>query len=101
MTTEHWTTQNKGTLGTRSARHEVVEGVNCDGSKNLPTVVRMPDLSPQSYERALLIASAPKLLEALENWFVCADEHDTPCRCGRDKACAAIAQATGKDPITP
>jgi len=35
-----------------------------------------------------------ELLEALQNWFECADEHDIPCRCGRDRARAAIAKAT-------
>lgn len=62
-----WDVQNKGTLGTRSARHEVVEGTNVDGSVNLPTVVKMPNLSQKSYDRATLIAAAPDLLKALKN----------------------------------
>ncbi len=37
------------------------------------------------------------MLEALKNWFECADEHDIPCRCGRDKALAAIAKAEGRN----
>lgn len=58
-----WGVQNKGTLGKRSARHEVVQGVNYDGTKNLPTIVKMPDLSEKSYANARLIAAAPHLLE--------------------------------------
>ena len=34
-----------------------------------------------------------ELLDALENWFDCADNHDIPCTCGRDGANAAIAKA--------
>ena len=59
-----WDVQNKGTLGMRSARHEVVAGINVDGSKNLPTIVKMPDLSDLSYANAALIAAAPALLKA-------------------------------------
>ena len=61
-----WDVQNKGTLGTPSARVEVVEGVFQGDEDDLPTVVIMPDLSEQSYARARLIAAAPDLLEACE-----------------------------------
>jgi len=61
-----WDVQNKGRLGTSSARHEVVQGVNVDGSVNLKKIVKMPDLSEQSYANARLIAAAPELLEACE-----------------------------------
>ena len=37
--------------------------------------------------------AAPDLLEAMKNWFECADEHDASCLCGRDGAKAAIAKA--------
>lgn len=60
-----WDVQNKGTLG-RSARVEVVRGVNVDGSKNLPTVLKMPDLSERSYALAHGIAALPDLLEVVQ-----------------------------------
>lgn len=63
-TPEPWDVQNKGHLYGPSARHEVVNGINIDGSKNLPTICRMPDLSEQSYANARLIAAAPDLLAA-------------------------------------
>jgi len=67
MTEKHtpgpWDVQNKGVLGKRSARHEVVQGINVNGKKNLPTIVKMPDLSDRSYANARLIAAAPGLLE--------------------------------------
>ena len=51
-------------------------------------------------DNAQLIAAAPEtkqqrddLLAALKNWFVCADEHDILCRCGRDGALQVIAKA--------
>jgi hypothetical protein len=71
MTTKHtpgkWDVQNKGTLGTRSARHEVVAGTNVDGSKNLPTICRMPDLSARSYANARLIAACPTMYEFIRS----------------------------------
>jgi len=42
-----------------------------------------------------LLKQRDDLLEALKNWFVCADEHETTCMCGREKAKAAIAKAEG------
>ena len=36
------------------------------------------------------------VVEALENWFECSDNHDTMCTCGRDKAKAAITKAKGE-----
>jgi len=56
-TSEPWDVQNKGILGTGSARHEVVQGVNRDGSKNLPRITRMPDLSYSSYANAKRIVA--------------------------------------------
>ena len=61
-----WDVQNKGKLGKRSARHEVIEGINHDGKVNLPTIAIMPDLSDRSYANAALIAAVPELIEALE-----------------------------------
>ena len=65
-----WDVQNKGVLGERSARHEIVQGINPDGSKNLPTIVRMPNLSDRSYANARFIVQAcnahDDLLAALE-----------------------------------
>lgn len=55
-----WDVVNKGVLGERSARHEVIDA---DGKP----VVRMPDLSNQSYANARLIARAPELMETLES----------------------------------
>ena len=74
MTQQHtpvpWDVQNKGVLTKRSARHEIVQGINPDGSKNLPTIVRMPDLSHRSYANARFIVQAcnahDDLLAALE-----------------------------------
>ena len=77
-----WDVQNKGVLGTRSARHEVVQGINVSGEKNLPTIVRMPDLSYRSYANARLIAAAPDLLVAVE---VAITATICPC-CGRDNS---------------
>jgi hypothetical protein len=45
---------------------------------------------------ANLIAAAPELLEALENWFEYADDHPVTCSCGRDKAKAAISKTKGE-----
>jgi len=45
---------------------------------------------------AQLIATAPKLLLALENWFTCNEDHPMLCRCGRDGAREAINQARGE-----
>lgn len=75
-----WDVQNKGTLGTRSARHEVVAGINKDGRKNLPKIVKMPDLTARSYANARLISAAPELLEACKLVYrnlkpIYSDEH--------------------------
>jgi len=61
-----WDVQNKGTLGGRSARHEVVAGTfgGYGDGRNLPTIAKMPDLSEQSYANARLLAAAPELLQA-------------------------------------
>jgi len=59
-----WDRQNKGNVIGPSARHEVVAGINKDGSKYLPTICRMPGLSDEDYANACLIAAAPDLLEA-------------------------------------
>lgn len=57
-TPEPWDIQNKGNLHGPSARVEVVEGINRDGSVNLRCVVKMPDLSDRSYANAELIVAA-------------------------------------------
>lgn len=44
-----------------------------------------------------LEATNKKLLEALKNWFDCADDHEHSCRCGREKAKQAISSAEGKE----
>ena len=65
-----WDRQNKGNVIGPSARHEVVAGINKDGSKYLPTICRMPGLSDEDYANACLIAAAPDLLKACrELWF--------------------------------
>ena len=61
-----WDRQNKGNVTSPSARHEVVAGINKDGSKCLPTICRMPGLSDEDYANARLIAAAPDLLDALK-----------------------------------
>ncbi len=106
-----WDVQNKGVLGSRSARHEVVAGVNVDGSKNLPTIVKMPDLSSRSYANAALIAAVPDLLKALKdaaNEMSCAitglsvdpaayaDAIKQRLEFGEENARAAIAKAEPK-----
>jgi len=35
------------------------------------------------------------LVDGLQNWFECADEHDVMCMCGRDGARAALKLAEG------
>jgi len=55
-TKEPWDAQNKGVLGERTARHEIVQGCNLD-SNNLPKIVRMPDLSDRSYANAARIVA--------------------------------------------
>ena len=60
-----WDVQNKGHLGQRGARHEVVAGINRDGGKILPTIVRMPDLSSQSYANAEFIVRAVNCYDTL------------------------------------
>ena len=60
-----WDVQNKGVLGERSARHEIVAGVNRDGSRNLPTICKMPDLSERSYANAAFIVKAVNCHDAL------------------------------------
>ena len=53
-----WDIQNKGHVYDRSGRVEVVKGINPDGSKLLPRIVRMPDLSNESYANARFIVQA-------------------------------------------
>lgn len=52
-----WDRLNKGLLGERSARHEIVDATG-------RTVVRMPNLTLKCYANAALIAAAPGLLQA-------------------------------------
>lgn len=61
-----WDIQNKGDLHGRSARVEVVKGTNEDGQTLLPTIATLPDLTPENYANARLMAAAPDLLLALE-----------------------------------
>ncbi len=115
-----WDVQNKGTLGCRSARHEVVAGINRDGSKNLPTIVRMPDLSEASYANAAFIVRAcnahDDLLAACKSLFSdvlavveALSEIDGPCcefptsntRIVLAQTWEAIAKAEGKTPQAP
>lgn len=74
--------QNKGTLGCRSARHEIVAGVNVDGSKNLPCIAKMPGLSEESYANAAHIVkcwnSHDALLAALKNCLAVMEEMGPP-----------------------
>jgi hypothetical protein len=90
-----WDVQNKGNLYGRNARHEVVEGINKDGSKNLPTICKMPDLSERSYANARLIASAPELLGALEAMLQ-AWRHEPGDKRSIEKAKQAIEKAKGE-----
>jgi hypothetical protein len=57
-----WDVQNKGELGKRSARHEIVEGKVDDRNINhipyQPTICKMPDLSERSYANARFIVRA-------------------------------------------
>lgn len=46
----------------------------------------------QKIEYCDLHGAATDMVAALKNWFVCADEHDVLCRCGRDRATAAITK---------
>lgn len=61
-----WDIQNKGNPHGRSARLEVVKGANEDGRKLLPTIATLPDLTPEDYANARLMAASPDLLLALE-----------------------------------
>jgi hypothetical protein len=53
-----WDVQNKGILGSRSARHEVVAGKVDISIPNQPTICKMPDLSGRSYANARFIVQA-------------------------------------------
>ena len=74
-----WDVQNKGVLGERSARHEIVQGINRDGSVNLPKIVKMPDLSDRSYANARFIVDAVNahddLLAALHLYLRLDNDH--------------------------
>ena len=71
--------------------------------KRISTRIRCKDIVIDvcSFEKDLeeaksitkLILATPDMLEALKNWFECADEHDLNCRCGRNKAKFAIQKA--------
>ena len=61
-----WDIQNKGDLYGKSGRVEVVAGRNLENEKNLPKIVRMPDLSERSYANARLIAAAPDFRDELQ-----------------------------------
>ena len=96
-----WDVQNKGNLGCRSARYEIVAGINVNGEKNLPTICKMPDLSERSYANAAFIVracNAPEhLLRACRELFALAvksDEFTEPERQQLlDRARAARAKA--------
>ena len=60
-----WDIQNKLDLDGSNARLEVVKGINKDGSKDLPTIVRMLNLSEQSYTNARFIVQACNAHEEL------------------------------------
>ena len=97
-----WDVQNKGNYDGPSARHEVVVGINLDGSKNLPTVCKMPDLSDKSYGNAALIVTAvnvhDELLAACEMAAEFYHEATDDEVCTEENLCfycAAIAKAKG------
>ena len=119
MTQKHtptpWDIQNKG-LGVSvnnrsSARVEVVQGINLDGSTDLPKIARMPDLSDRSYANARFIVQAcnahEDLLAALEGlhkemtavpakaWLHLDAEVGEAIDRALETAWAAIAKATG------
>jgi hypothetical protein len=81
MTQQHspipWDIQNKGNLYGRDARVEVVMGSNLDGSRLLPKIVRMPDISDLSYANARFIVQAcnahEELLAALKAFVAIAN----------------------------
>lgn len=96
-----WDIQNKGDLNGQSARLEIVEGVNENGSLDLPTIATMPDLTDLSYQRARLIAAAPAMLDALEILVGDLQHIMSPdlvkhFGAGKCKGMAAIAKATGE-----
>jgi len=72
----------------------VWERASYTGANGKPTG-KMEFGSDYAAADANLFVYATDMLEALKNWFVCADEHEVACTCGRDKARAAIAKVEG------
>jgi hypothetical protein len=95
-----WDRQNKGNVIGPSARHEVVAGINKDGSKYLPTICRMPGLSDEDYANARLITAAPDLLEAakvLISSLVWERKRSGITYAGGEMLEAAIVKAEGRE----
>ena len=110
-----WDLQNKGDLYSPSGRVEIVGGVKVEGRRNLPTVIRMKDLSDRSYADARRIVACvngcaginpeavPELLVAADlavHVYQISDREQFKAHFGPivDKLQAAIAKA---EKVTP